>query len=507
MNSAVKLLDIAAEKFENRIAISDEFCELTFSELKNKAQKIGTALIDNNIGIISGPIIVYLKKSVECIVCFSGIMYSGNPYVPVSGTMPVSRIEKIINNLSPAAIITDEERIDGLSDIDLKGAKVYLYSELIKTSENGEIIEKTVDKVIDTDPIYIMYTSGSTGDPKGVTVTHRGVIDYANWVASEFSFNKDDIFGNQAPFYFDNSIFDIYTTMLIGAKMVIIPEALFNFPLKLPEFLRDNHITVIFWVPTVLINVANSGVLEKVSLPELRAVLFCGEVMPNRQLNIWRKAYKKPFYANLYGPTEITDVCAYYLVDKEYEDHEPLPIGKACRNTRIIILDEDNNIAPPLKQGELCVIGTGVALGYWNAHDVTDKVFVDNPTSKNYNEKIYRTGDIAYFDENGNIMYVGRMDSQIKLKGNRIELGEIENAAKVLENVENACAIFDQQNEKIILFLESSHEFKLRLVNVELKKYIPSYMLPGEIVVMPKLPHTENDKINRVELKKSLQLS
>jgi len=191
-------------------------------------------------------------------------------------------------------------------------------------------------------------------------------------------------------------------------------------------------------------------------------------------------------------------------VDKEYSDHEPLPIGKACRNMRIIILDENDNIAPENKQGELCVIGTGVALGYWNAPEITDKVFVNNPASKSYNEKIYRTGDIAYFNEDGNIMYVGRMDSQIKLKGNRIELGEIENAAKCIENAENACAIFDEANEKIILFLESQHEFKLRLVNLELKKYIPQYMLPAEVRVMERLPHTENDKINRVELKKMI---
>lgn len=286
--------------------------------------------------------------------------------------------------------------------------------------------------------------------------------------------------------------------------MVIIPETLFMFPVKLPEFVRDNDITTIFWVPTVMINVANSGVLSEIELTKLKNVVFCGEVMPNTQLNIWRKAQPQCTYANLYGPTEISDVCTYYIVDRPFKDSDSLPIGKACENMRIIILNEKNEIAKTNEQGEICVIGTGVSLGYWNNPEITQKAFIQNPVNPYYEERIYRTGDLAYVNDEGLIIYLGRMDNQVKVKGNRIELGEIENAAMCVGGVKGACAVFDEKNQKIVLFIESCEAFRLRKLNLELKKYIPNYMLPGDLVVMEKFPHTANDKIDRVTLKKSL---
>ena len=457
LNSAVKLLDRAAEKFNDKIAISDEWSEISFSELQRKGKAVGTALAKTTPqGYMPAPVMVYLKKSISCLVCFMGAMYSANPYVPTAYDMPANRIQKIVDSLQGR------------------------------------------------DPIYIMFTSGSTGAPKGVTVPHRGVIDYAIWVAKTFNINENSILGNQAPFYFDNSIFDIYSCLLTGAKMVIIPETLFMFPVKLPEFVRDNDITTIFWVPTVMINVANSGVLSEIELPKLKNVVFCGEVMPNTQLNIWRKAQPQCTYANLYGPTEISDVCTYYIVDRPFKDSDSLPIGKACENMRIIILNEKNEIAKTNEQGEICVIGTGVSLGYWNNPEITQKAFIQNPVNPYYEERIYRTGDLAYVNDEGLIIYLGRMDNQVKVKGNRIELGEIENAAMCVGGVKGACAVVDEKNQKIVLFIESCEAFRLRKLNLELKKYIPNYMLPGDLVVMEKFPHTANVKIDRVTLKKSL---
>ena len=207
-------------------------------------------------------------------------------------------------------------------------------------------------------------------------------------------------------------------------------------------------------------------------------------------------------YANLYGPTEISDVCTYYIVDRPFNDSDPLPIGKACENMRIIILNEDNKQAKVNEQGEMCVIGTGVSLGYWNNPEITAKAFMQNPLNPYYEERIYRTGDLAYINDDGLIMYVGRRDNQVKIKGNRIELGEIENAAMCVDEVLGACAVVDENEQKIVLFVESKADLKLRKVNLELKKYIPNYMLPGKLVVMDKFPHTANDKIDRVTLKK-----
>jgi acyl-coenzyme A synthetase/AMP-(fatty) acid ligase len=226
--------------------------------------------------------------------------------------------------------------------------------------------------------------------------------------------------------------------------------------------------------------------------------------MPNRQLNVWRELHPNALYAYLYGPTEITDVCAYYIVDRKFSDSDPLPIGRACENMGVVILKEDG-AAPDGEIGELCVIGSGLALGYWNAHEITAKAFTYNPINRNFPERIYRTGDLAYIDaETGLIMYVGRMDSQIKLKGNRIELGDIEAAIKSVAGIDNACVLFDAGRQEIVAFAETVSDINLRRLNVKLKDLIPKYMLPGKLVKSEKLPLTPNGKIDRVKLRSEL---
>lgn len=506
-NSAVRLLDDAVIKYNDKIAISDENEKLSFFELQKLGHAIATALLNaSDGGYMPEPVMVFLPKSVKCIASFMGTMYSGNPYVPIAYDMPSGRIQKIVDLLEGRGhIITDGEGLEIIKTMSIpQTMHVHIYNDIIKTAPKLDLINKALNGVCDTDPIYIMFTSGSTGEPKGVTVPHRGVVDYALWIRKTFGIDHTSKLGNQAPFYFDNSIFDIYSMLLTGAEMNIIPETLFMFPSKLPEYIRDNDITTIFWVPTVMINVANSGALSEIKMPKLKTVAFCGEVMPNTQLNIWRKNHPDAVYANLYGPTEISDVCTYYIVDREFKDSDPLPIGRACENMRIIILNSENKLAKPNEQGELCVIGTGVSLGYWNKPDISDKVFVQNPANPFYEERIYRTGDLAYITDDGLIMYDGRMDNQVKVKGNRIELGEIECAAMCVSGVKGACAVHDSENDRIVMFVESCEALVLRKFNNELKQYIPKYMLPSKLVVMDKFPHTANDKIDRVTLKKSL---
>ena len=501
MNSAVCLLERAAKLFADRPAVEDEVESLTYTQYRARSRAIAAGMLRH--GSARKPIIMYLPKSVEMLCCFMGAMYAGSPYAPVDSHIPMNRLEKIVESLEPGIIVTNAELAKNLN-FELGSTRVLLAEELNGSEPDDELVDKSLSRVTDTDPIYIMYTSGSTGTPKGVTIPHRGIIDYADWVVSTFRFDETTVMAGQAPFYFDNSTFDIYGSLQCGGKLILIPDVLMMFPVRLPEFLAEKEVTSIFWVPTVMINVANSGILETVQLPKLKNVAFCGEVMPNKQLNIWRKFLPHCTYANLYGPTEITDVCCYYIVDREFADTDPLPIGKACENMRIVILTEDNREAKTGEQGELCVIGSGVALGYWNAPEITNKVFVQNPVSTQYNERMYRTGDLAYWDEDGLIQFCGRKDNQIKLKGNRIELGEIETAAMCVEGVENAAAIFDAEHEQIVLFVETQGTLPLRRFNLELKKHIPAYMLPAKLIPMEKLPHTANDKIDRVTLKKSL---
>lgn len=499
MNSAVKLLDRAALRYKDRCAVEDEHGSITYEEYRALSRRVGSGLLES--GSARRPVIVYLPKSIQALTVFMGAQYCGCPYAPVDAHIPMSRLSKIVESLRPGIIVTDETLAENLAGCALGETKVCLYRDLAQTADGGPALDRVLDCVIDLDPIYIMYTSGSTGVPKGVTIPHRGILDYADWVVSTFGFTAETAMASQAPFYFDNSTFDIYGSLQCGGRLVLIPDSLMLFPVKLPQLLQEKHITSIFWVPTVMINVANSGALDGVSLPELQNVAFCGEVMPNRQLNLWRKALPHCAYANLYGPTEITDVCCYYKVDRAFEDSDPLPIGKACENMRVLILKEDGTQAAPNEQGELCVLGSGVALGYWNAPELTEKAFTASPLNHSWSERMYRTGDLAYLSDAGEIMFLGRRDSQIKLKGNRIELGEVESAAMCVAGVENAAALFDAEEQKIVLFLETKETFLLRKFNLELRKLIPQYMLPGKLISMEQLPHTANDKIDRVTLR------
>jgi len=499
MNSAVFILEQAAEKYGDKTAVKDENTSITYAQLRDKSRRIGTCL-QSHLPKIRGqvsPVVILMKKSVEAVIAFMGVLYSGNPYVPLDYEIPPSRLDKVLENLNPSFIITDEAGKNNFK----ADAQALVFSEIVETKTNEAAINEVLENVTDTEPIYVMYTSGSTGTPKGVVIPHNGVIDYAYWVRDTFNITPSEVMGSQAPFYFDNSVLDIYGAFASGATLVLMPNVLFQFPAKIPEYINETGITFVFFVPTVMINIANCGVLADVNMPLLKKVLFCGEEMPTKQLNIWRKHMPDALYANLYGPTEITDVCTYYIVDRDFDNTESLPIGKPCKNMNAIILTDENKLAKTAEQGELCILGTGLSVGYWGAKELTDKVFVQNPTNTNYNEPMYKTGDLVYMGEDGLLRFVGRKDSQIKLRGNRIELGDIESAVKNIENVENACVIFDAEAQEIVVFIQSATSITLHQLKRKLMEQIPKYMVPSRVKIMDKLPLTPNDKIDRVKLK------
>ena len=501
MNSCVCLLDRAAQLYGSSTAFEDKDGAITFGELCEKSRGAASYLIKNCKTGKLNPIIVYLPKSINSIISFMGAMYAGSPYVPVDYAIPMARMEKTIENLVPSVIITDNDGRERLAAAGIEN-KTVLIDDLLTASSDDAVVDAALLQVCDLDCAYIMYTSGSTGTPKGVTVSHRGVIDYVLWLAETFPVNKESIIGMQSAFHFDNSVFDMYLTLFTGAKTMIIPEILFMYPEKLTEYMKQTEISVIFWVPTVMISVANAQVLEGAGLEKLKLILFAGEVMPNTQLNYWRKNLPDCMYVNMYGPTESTDIATYYIIDREYENHETLPIGKPCANMKAIILDENNNPCRTGEQGELCIGGSGIASGYWNAPDITEKAFVQNPLNTVYRELLYRTGDLVYENEEGNIIFIGRADSKIKLRGNRIELGDLESAASAMEGVDSCCAMFDAEKQEIVLFIETSKDIVPRKFNLGLKQYIPSYMLPSKIITTDKFPHTPSGKIDRQTLRK-----
>lgn len=503
LNSAIMMFERTAKQFPEKIAVTDATGEITFSALRARSIGIGTALL-NQIGSDSGlfPVIIYLPKSIDALACQFGAQYSGNPYVPVDVAIPLVRLQNIVTSVERGFILTSQALAPNLEALALGQVRVLTLEEIGPGDEARALA--AVAQVIDSDPLYIMFTSGSTGVPKGVTIPHRGIIGFAHWLQETFSFDASCVLGNESAFYFDNSTLCIYTMCLTGAKLCLIPDILFRFPAKLMDYVAENKIDTIFWVPTVMIAVANAGVLDNRTLPDLKTILFAGEAMPNRQLNIWRRALPGRLYANLYGTTEISDICTYYIVDREFADTDPLPIGKACRNMRALILREDGSPTEIGEIGELCILGSGLARGYWNNPEQTRKAFAQNPLCKPYDDRLYHTGDLAYWAEDGNIMFVGRADSQIKHRGNRIELGEIETAAKGLPAIHNACTLFHAEKEDIVLFVETDMQLSLRKLNLQLREILPAYMLPTRLVCMEALPHTPNGKIDRQALKATL---
>lgn len=499
--SSVWLLERAAEKFGEDIAFKDAYGQISFKDLREKSRSVASQLIKKADTGRLRPIMVYLPKSINSIISFMGAMYSGSPYVPMDYNVPVARFAATAENLNPAAVITDKDGRERLTSAGID-VNILLFDEITDGEKDNNRIEQILKNSTDLDPAYIMYTSGSTGTPKGVTISHRAVLDYTKWLTDTFEIEKDSIIGMQSAFHFDNSVFDMFAALYIGCTTVIIPEVLFMYPQKLFDFMQEEKISIIFWVPTVMISVANSGILEEKKLDALKLILFAGEVMPIKQLNQWIQSYPQCKFVNMYGPTEATDIVLYYVVDRKFEPSETLPIGIPCANMKAVILNERNEQCKKGEQGELCISGSGIALGYWNSPEITAKAFIQNPLNTKYYEKLYRTGDLVYEAEDGNIMFLGRADSQIKLRGNRIELGDIEAAAAAVDGVKNACAMFNAEAEEIILFLETDENIIQRKFNMELKKYIPAYMVPQKIISMPDFPHTPSGKIDRQKLKK-----
>lgn len=490
-------LDEVAEKLGDKVAFADDRKEITFKELQRQGKGIASYLLQREIS--KKPVVIYMEKSVDVLVSFMGAAYSCNFYSPIDIDMPASRINKILEVLDPVTVITTNKLKADFERFQYQG-EFLIYEDIVNADIEEEKIDAARQRGIDSDLLYVLFTSGSTGIPKGVTITHRSVIDYIDWVTDTFDITEHDSFGNQAPFYFDNSIFDIYSTIKSGATTYIIPKGLFAQPVLLLEYLKEKRINTIFWVPSALSVIAKLKALRNVDLSDtLKRVLFCGEVMHNKQLNVWRKFLPNVVYANLYGPTEITDACTCYIVNRDFADDEPLPIGFPMTNTDIMVLNDNDELVAGDEIGELCVRGTSLSMGYYNNLEKTKEVFVQNPLNHSVPEMIYRTGDLVQYNEHGEIVYLSRKDFQVKHMGHRIELGEIEVAVSSLDEISHCCCLYDDEHQKIVLFIEGTLQKKD--LKKRLSKLIPEYMLPGKVIILQNMPFNANGKIDRGVLK------
>lgn len=503
MNRTIlEILEKTANKFPDKVIYEDIDREATYKDYIKTAKTIGSSLA-TNIGKINQPVAIYIDRSVTCLETMMGVTYSGNYFTALDIKSPKERINKILGLLPEVSIIVEKKNVEKIKELEFNG-QIFIYEELISSDINQSILNEVRNKIIDTDPMYVQFTSGSTGVPKGIVICHRSVITYATSIKETFGFDETTKFGSEAPFYFSLSTLDTYTTMLTGATMVIIPKMYFSFPIKLLNFLKDKKINTVYWVPSALCIVANMKALDEVELPDLKRVMFVGEVMPVKQLNIWMEHLPNATFVNLYGPTEITDVCTYYVVDRKFENTETLPIGKSFGNTDVLIIKDDGTQAKFGEQGELCVRGSFLALGYYNNPEKTSEAFIQNPLNTAYPEIIYKTGDIVKENERGEIEYLSRKDFQIKHMGYRIELGEIETAINNIEGVISCACVYDMVNKKIVLFYQAREELSENDLIKEAKTRLVNYMYPNEIHRLDQMIYNANGKIDRPKLKEMI---
>lgn len=495
--NVLEYLEHSAAEFPEKIAFADEKQAVTFAGMRASAQALGTAVMAKTQRY-NAPIVVLTERTAATLTAFMGVLYSGNYYVPLDSKMPIPRMKSILDTVMPAAILYPADTEKTVQQLEAD-CPLLCEEEAFAYPVDADALDRRRSRILDIDPVYIIFTSGSTGKPKGIVISHRSVIDFTEWMAEAGRFSSQDVLGNQAPFYFDLSVKDIYLTLKCGATTHIIPKKLFMFPLLLVRFLEEKKVTALVWATSAFHLVANSGALKKEVPTHLRTVILGGEALQAKQLNQWRAALPEVRYINLYGPTEVTVDCTWYPIEREFSDSEIIPIGRACANKEVFLLDENLQPVPVGQPGEICVRGIGLAKGYFHEPEKTQNVFIPDPRNPYYPDMIYRTGDIAVMDEEGVLTFLSRQDGQIKHMGYRIELGEIETALNSIEGVAETICCFDRKHDKIVCIYSGDSEE--RTLAKAVRTLLPRYMLPNVYHHLEAMPHNANGKIDRVKLK------
>jgi amino acid adenylation domain-containing protein len=513
------LLEGSARRYPDRTAVVDRDRSVTYAELEARSNRLAHLLLD--LGVARGDRVgLYLDKSLEALVGIYGVLKAGATYVPFDPKAPAARLAYIARNCDVRVLLSGTEKSGRWGELLAGGAPleaVVVLNGESPTSPGESADVQLVDAsalasrkdtppsigAIDLDLAYILYTSGSTGDPKGVMLSHLNAKTFVDWGVDRFALTPDDRLSNHAPLHFDLTIFDIFAAAAAGATMVIVPPETSVFPIEVRKFIDENEITVWYSVPSVLSMLTLRGGLRVGSFPRLRTLLFAGEVFPTKYLRRLMTLLPDVSFYNLYGPTE-TNVCTYYEVPPLPEDQsEPIPIGQAIDNVEVFAVTDEGRVARAGEVGELYVRGTTVMHGYWGDSERTARALLPNPYGGEVRDSVYRTGDLVRQDDDGNYRLMGRRDHQIKSRGYRIELGEIESALyahpAVLE-----CVVIAEPDEMITNRIKAYVVTRDSAGERELVKFcagrIPQYMIPGEFEFREELPKTSTGKIDRQAL-------
>jgi amino acid adenylation domain-containing protein len=512
-------IGIGAERTPDQEAVRCMGKGLTYTELWSQVNSLARVLRDR--GVQRGDRVgIYMNKSLESAIALYGIMQAGAAYVPLDPFAPPSRLAFVVRDCGIRHLVSKPEKQSQLEDIlsetpDVEhvigiDAEAGLTVPSISWDEVRSASSETVDAgTIEMDLAYILYTSGSTGNPKGIMHTHRSGLSFAEWAVRVYGLRPEDRLSNHAPLHFDLSTFDFFAGALAGATTVIIPEALTKFPANMSRLMESERISVWYSVPFALIQLLQRGGLPERDLSNLRWILFAGEVFPTKHLRELMQALPDIRFSNLYGPTE-TNVCTYYHVETIPEGDEPVPIGKVCDNADGLVVDGDSQPVAEGEVGELLIRGGVVMRGYWNQPEKTDQGFYRRPAFGFLEDIFYHTGDLVQLDADGNYRYLGRKDRQIKTRGYRVELDEIEVALLSYPHVEEAAVypIPDGQGSNLIeaaVVARADTDLDIALLTDHISKQLPNYAMPVHIHLLQAFPRTSTGKINRRELQAQAQ--
>jgi amino acid adenylation domain-containing protein len=486
-----RLVIDSAGRYPDRPAIKDESGDLSYRELDALAGRAGRALAD--LGVRPGDrVAIWLNKSAQAVAAMLGTLRIGAAYVPVDAMSPSLRAATIMRDCRISALVAPAERARSVQHGDLAGVPLLAPDggpgAMTWSDLDGLDAAPTPSRASEDDLAYILYTSGSTGVPKGVCISHRNALAFVEWAAREVDARAEDRLSNHAPFHFDLSVFDLYAAFLAGACVAIIPEQHAYVPRALVEFVVREQITVLYAVPSALTLMADRGGLLEEPRLALRAVIFAGEPYPIHQLRHLREGLPGVRLFNWYGPTE-TNVCTGYEVGEIDPDRSvPVPIGKAASGDRVWAVKDDGSEVGVGEEGELVVAGPTVSPGYWGR--------------RAQGAAPYRTGDIARLEADGNYVYVGRRDHMVKIRGHRVELGEVEAALMTHPDVSEAAAVAVGSGieARLVAFLAAHREPALLEIKRHCAERLPRHMIVDRVVVVDELPRTRNGKVDRLAL-------